>query len=334
MGLNVKGVNKVVKIFRENAYAIGIFEQGSEECKQTGSAFAINESLLLTCFHVIESELENKPAERIRISKDTGYEENGTVLKYDVLGDLAIIQTEQALPSFRVVKIASEIPDIGITSMWAGYPFVYGEEDTLRLRFARGMVSSDYIPLNKRMFVEVDGIVNDGHSGSGVINCETEELFGIMSGSAGSLKEHLEKSQNIYTALQMLHSTTWNIAKTLDHHQSCLEDLAKEINEKLDSRIYPDTYSPRLSVLGKSTNQVLDIFKKLEINVSIEIRPNLFENKDNIYTVFDASIDELFSSFFSLLKDYTEHTERGLRSTIQMGIGVASCGDQISEFIA
>ncbi len=333
MGWNVKGDNKVARIFTENAYAISILKHKSEESQRTGSAFAINESLLLTSFHIIESEIENKPAEQVKILKDTGYEEYGKVLKYDIPGDLAIIQTEQALPSFRIVKIASEIPDIGATSMWAGYPFVYGEEDSLRLRFARGMVSSDFIPLNTRMFVEIDGIVNYGHSGSGVINCETEELFGIMCGSAGSLKEHLEKSQNIYTALQILQST-WSITETLDHHQSCLEDLAKEINGKLDSGIYLDTYSTRLSVPGKLPNQVLDIFKKLGIDVSIEIRPNLFENKDNIYTVFDASIDELFSSFFSLLNDYTEHTEWGLRSTIQMGIGVASCGNQISEFIA
>ena len=331
-----RNLRKAISILEVNTYSVEI-ESMSGNPEELGSAFALSKDTLLTAYHVIEDEETKSPIPKVVVRNDDDFEVTGTITRHDIVSDLAIIQCDEELTKVESYKFDSKIPKVGSSCIWGGYPKIYGEEETLRKRFAQGIISSCVYPQSSKQFMEVDGIVSYGHSGSAVFNCDNGKILGVMIGSAGDFRNHMNKSLTFIKALRVL-VEKWDIFEEIVRNMEELNkqknDIIKVLNDKLDCNLYEDGfYSGRwdVSIPRIIQPRVQKALEDLSIHVSRQKTPWGDHPEGTNLTAFSQDI--AFKALLALLTSWTENIELALQETVQVGIGTISLYENIKPLL-
>ena len=136
-----------------------------------GSGFRISENLIVTNWHVIES---NKNAVRIsNINSNKSY--YARLLKYNVKNDLAILQISDSHKKIFKDRLTLNlsIPDIGTKVFACGNP--HGLEGTFSDGLVSGIPSPGRSDLPKR-FIQITAPIAPGSSGGPLVNSKGEVI--------------------------------------------------------------------------------------------------------------------------------------------------------------
>lgn len=264
--------------------------------RHLGSAFWVDDRLLLTADHVV------REAERDTFTLNTHDGARITAHVSDQIGgaDLAMLQADERPSGVESLSVSADVPEIGCEVVWTGYARLIGEGQLNRQRFGWGPIASTSYANDGGRFFEVDGLFNPGHSGGPVIDQASEKVVGVVSESAGNFEKKLELWDDRVHRLENMFTLTSEISgsqKTSFLEYDSIEDavLEKDILEDFG-----------LSVeLAKQGDDVFLRFDVLEASVlASKVQAEMMR----------SLLDIALKSF-------------------QMGFGVASGGQPLSEFV-
>lgn len=288
---------------------------------------------------------------KVHLTNNKGKIFEGIIIETNKEADLTVIEPKLDLRLSTPFDKVDILPDVGTECIWGGFPRLVGEHSTHRIRFARGMVSSNVYSTKKGSYFDVDGIFNPGHSGSAVISIKTGELIGVVSRSAGELDEHFDNASNTIKAIQAIQSS-WQLFEKTRQTMKEIYDYFRETIPEINGRF--EEISRWLSSLGSSTfwgqlpnpaalwirsewennihgkipNEVARILEEKGITVSRY--PN---NKTTDLTCLRAESDVAWRALIQLMLEWTELMKVAINESFQMGIGIASCGEPLRQLL-
>lgn len=174
------------------------------------------------------------------------------VKECDSLADIALLRLESEISDIIPFTFSSSPPPPGTKCIWGGFLTLIGEFATRRLRYARGMISSESYGSDKTCFFEVDGMFSPGHSGSPILESHSGNLVGLVTSSAGTLYDHFHNARTYTKALRTL---TSNLEILFEVFRT-LEDLG-EYTTQLES------FLEQNCELQEDTLPVISIFEKI-----------------------------------------------------------------------
>lgn len=268
---------------------------------QLGTAFWVDCERLITAAHVVE-EIEDdtvtlQDAEGTSFEARVEYSDPNTVDKSGT--DLALLSTKAAA-SDGGLSLDSEVPSIGTELVWSGYARLFGESKIDRQRFGWGRVASREYEIGRGTFYEVDGLFNPSHSGGPVVDKETGEVVGVVSASAGEFDQLIDKWLERVRVLQGLF------------------DLAKG-----GGMLYRNySYDNPEDALHDKT-----VFEDLGLNVDME-------SDDDGSITLRINMEEIPIQAGQVQAEISELLLETAQQTFQMGVGIASGGDVLDDFIS
>ncbi|WP_160113897.1 S1 family peptidase [Halobellus limi] len=269
---------------------------------QLGSAFWVDSNLLLTAAHVVEAS----PDETVSIRTVDGESFQADIVKKDVNtdqnsgSDLALLEADVPPEDYEVLPMNTEIPSIGTEVLWSGYARLVGEPKIDRQRFGWGRVASTEYGEGEGSFFEVDGLFNPSHSGGPVIDNASGNVVGVVSASAGGFGDVEQKWTEQITQLQELFKL-----------QSSSDGMLFRTYE------YED---PGRGIQAKT------VFQSMGLNVDSDV-----DDDGNIHLQINTeeiplAAGKIQAELAKLLLDTSQ-------ATFQMGVGIASGGSFLKEFI-
>ena len=308
-----------------------------------GTAFATSNSSLIAANHVVNPTETKKPTCKVHLTGPNGEMYEGTIEDSNNEADLARIITDSKIVVNNPFDVVSPPPEIGQLCIWGGFPKLVGESSP-RLRFARGMVSSEMYRSQDGIFFELDGMFSPGHSGSAVINLETGDMVGVVSRSAGDLFEQFSKARDILNAIQVIQSSWKIFEKTMQSMEEVIDSFGEVIPE-IERRFedvsgafefgrFPFWSSIKMPHLwlrsdwenhigGKLPSKVIEILQDKGIRIS--------KHESGVYMT--AKSDVAWSALIQLLLEWTKLMEDAIDESFQMGIGVATCGEPLMKLL-
>jgi len=269
-----------------------------ERPRSQGSAFWVADGHLITAAHVVANN--NSGDITIRTH-------NGEVLDADVIyedqnkaddpgSDIAVLSTDSFPEECQSLSVSSTIPDIGMKVMWSGYARLVGEDSIDRQRFGWGRIASASYPNGDGMFFEVDGLFNPSHSGGPVVNEKTGKVVGIVAQSAGSFEGLYEQWEEKVERLTGL----FNLSKQFQgmmHKSFTYDDPGNAVHD-------------------------MGVFDRLGLEYEEEI------NEDGNYEV-KVNTEQIPIVAGQVQGEISELLLDTAQKTFQMGVGIASGGDEL-----
>jgi hypothetical protein len=272
------------------------------EGEQLGSSFWVNENMLLTAAHVTEAAQQNS----IAVRTVEGELLDAQVVRQDVNtdsnpgSDMALLETNEMPNLYETLPLNTNIPSIGTELVWSGYARLFGESKIDRQRFGWGRVASKEYGENDGTFFEVDGLFNPSHSGGPVVVSETGQVVGLVSASAGGFERLEQEWTNRIEMLQELFSLQQGPSGmlfrtfTYEEPENALRD--KALFERLGLSVDTDT----------------DDDGNMQVQINTEEIP--------------IAAGQIQAELGKLLLDTTQ-------ATFQMGVGIATGGEALEEFL-
>lgn len=145
-----------------------------ETNKGTGSGVFVDETTILTAYHVVEG------TSNVTITlPDYRGTIKGMVIETDTWNDLAVVKIDNTLKNnnyqVRPITLATKEPRLGETV------FIFGSPKGMDFSVTKGIVSNLDRVLSWRSVYQFDAIVHPGYSGGPLVN-ERGELTGIVVG--------------------------------------------------------------------------------------------------------------------------------------------------------
>jgi len=263
-----------------------------------GSAFWVAKNHLLTAAHVVIGSKSGNLT--VRTHSDT-------VLQADVLyqdqstrenpgSDMAVLTTPKHPEECQTLPVSSTVPEIGAKVTWSGYARLVGEEPLDRQRFGWGRIASEPYPNGDGTFFEVDGLFNPSHSGGPVVNEETGQVVGIVAQSAGSFEDLYEQWEEKVETLNGLFKLS-----------------RKFQGGMVRSMTYDD---PGVAVHD------MEIYDRLGVEYEQEI-----DDDGNYVITLDP--DQIPIRAGQIQGEISELLLNTAQKTFQMGVGIASGGDEL-----
>lgn len=134
---------------------------------------------ILTCEHVVE---QSERVEVLWLSGERQQELTAAVkLRVPIPVDLALLQLEGKAPDHKCVYLDRDLPQIGDTLYTFGYPQGYGTEnysggDSATTKYEGKSFQDDVLVLKLK-----EGQIQEGYSGSPLLNVRTGKVCGIVS---------------------------------------------------------------------------------------------------------------------------------------------------------
>lgn len=269
---------------------------------QNGTAFAITEKKLLTAQHVLALKTENNIVKLY----NTTYQKVvlAKIIFEDVEKDLALLEVigDQKLTS---LPIGTELPLMGDMVGWGGYPRLIGERVHLRFRLGSGLIASHSYQEKTSEFFEVNGNFNPALSGGPLFHFSDKKVIGVVIASAGSPDLILDYLRDYKKYLQLLtFFSDFGAGRSISTQISFTYQDSKDINIFL------------FKELG---------FKEREIK-SV--------NKEKGHYSMQVTLSEPITIALNLLNKMINLLEKSARNTYQMGIGIASGGIGLQQFLS
>lgn len=262
--------------------------------RQLGTAFWIADRYLLTAAHVVTAANSNSLAvvtdDETCVSVQVADKNRGA--------DLAVLEAAERPDDIELLSVSAETPRIGTEVVWSGYAQLIGESKVNRQRFGWGPVASDSYDDDGGCFFEVDGLFNPGHSGGPVISQESGEVVGVVSASAGSFEQMLERWSDRVHRLKNLFKVTSDISG-----------------------------SHKTGFLGYDS--VEDAVLEKDILEGFGLDVELVQQEDDILLRFDLNEASVLAS--KIQAEMTQTLLDVALETFQMGVGVASSGGPVVD---
>lgn len=263
-----------------------------------GSAFWVAENHLITAAHVVTA---SKPDDL------TVRSYSGSILEVEVIyenqntrenpgSDIAVLTTTRHPEECQTLPVSSSVPEIGTKVIWSGYARLVGEDLLDRQRFGWGRIASEPYPNGDGTFFEVDGLFNPSHSGGSIVNEETGEVVGIVTQSAGSFEGLYEQWEEKVETLNGLFGLS----------QSFQGGMLREFP-------YDDP--------GKAVHD-MGVYDRLGIEYEQEV------NDDGNYEI-RVDPDQIPIRAGQIQAEISELLLETAQKTFQMGVGIASGGDEL-----
>jgi len=269
-----------------------------ERTRSQGSAFWVADGHLITAAHVVA----NNDSDDITVQTH-----NGEALDADVIyadqntakdpgSDIAVLSTDSFPGECQSLSVSSTIPDIGMNVVWSGYARLVGEDPIDRQRFGWGRIASLSYPSGDGAFFEVDGLFNPSHSGGPVVNEETGEVVGIVAQSAGSFEDLYEQWEEKVETLTGLF----------------------RLSEQSQGMMYRNfSYADP----GKAVHDMA-VFDRLGVEYEQEV------NDDGNYKI-SVNTEQIPIAAGRVQAEISELLLDTAWKTFQMGVGIASGGDEL-----
>lgn len=263
-----------------------------------GSAFWVAENHLVTAAHVVTA---SKPDDL------TVRSYSGSILEVEVIyenqntrenpgSDIAILTTTRHPEECQTLPVSSSVPEIGTKVIWSGYARLVGEDPLDRQRFGWGRIASEPYPNGDGTFFEVDGLFNPSHSGGPVVNEETGEVVGIVTQSAGSFEGLYEQWEEKVETLNGLFGLS----------QAFQGGMFREFS-------YDDP--------GNAVHD-MGVYDRMGIEYEQEV------NDDGNYEI-SVDPDQIPIRVGQIQAEISELLLDTAQKTFQMGVGIASGGDEL-----
>ena len=160
-------------------YQIKIIDNESSQKSTIGSGFIINtQGLAVTNYHVVSRYIIDPENNRIEVEDVNGDISSASLINFDVINDLALIQIDLSEEQSEYIPLAEGLPLQGTSIYSLGNPHDLGMI----------VVPGTFNGLQKNSYYETihfTGSVNSGMSGGPVVN-EDGELVGVNVASAGN----------------------------------------------------------------------------------------------------------------------------------------------------
>lgn len=165
--------------YKEVLYQIKIIDNESGQKSTIGSGFIINgQGLVVTNYHVVSDFILYPKKNRIEVEDIDGKVSQASLVNFDVINDLALIQIQGDALRRQYLPIAEALPTQGSSIYSLGNPHDLGMI----------VVPGTYNGLKQNSFyqkIHFTGSVNSGMSGGPVVN-ERGEAVGVNVASAGN----------------------------------------------------------------------------------------------------------------------------------------------------
>ncbi|WP_371193404.1 serine protease [Glaciecola sp. SC05] len=218
--------------YKEVLYQIKIIDKESSQKSTIGSGFLINATgLAVTNYHVVSDYILSPDKNHIEVEDISGNKSLASLVSFDVVNDLALIQIELSTASEIFLPIAESLPTQGTTIYSLGNPHDLGMI----------VVPGTYNGLKKHSFyqkIHFTGSVNSGMSGGPVIN-ESGHVIGVNVASAGNQLGFLVPLSKLKALVQ--HDS---IIQTSDYKKVIAEQLTEnqsELIKQLSTNEWPST---------------------------------------------------------------------------------------------
>ncbi|MBW4676603.1 MAG: trypsin-like peptidase domain-containing protein [Desmonostoc geniculatum HA4340-LM1] len=184
---------------------------------------------ILTCYHVVEGS-DNVGV--LWLSREGKQELTATVrLRVPIPVDIALLQIEGKTPVHKCVYLDNSFPQIGDSLYTFGYPQGYGTEiysggDSATTKYEGKSFQDDVIVLKLK-----EGHIQEGYSGSPLLNVRTGKVCGIVSVSRDTSSDLGGRATPIPLLFQPKELTA------SPHEQQLILSKLKE-NKKFHQKIY------------------------------------------------------------------------------------------------
>lgn len=272
--------------------------------QQLGTAFWVSDDRLVTAAHVVDAF----DGDRASIQTVEGDSIQFQVVSSDPHTpsspgtDLALIEADSRPDDQETLDLVGDIPPVGGEVVWSGYARLFGEPKIDRQRFGWGKVASTaYGPGDIGMF-EVDGLFNPSHSGGPVVSEESGKVVGVVSASAGAF-EKLEDA--------------WAKRANL------LGEILQVYKMSVGESGFNMSVTPPDPGAGAALQVTFD-----QADIDYDVTTNNGQMEISFYR------EELPGGIGTMLNQMSQLLLDTAQSTFQMGVGISSGGDPLTDLLS
>jgi len=215
--------------FRAALFQIKVIDTPSGNRSALGSGFAINDQLVVTNYHVISQFTENPDTVEIHILDHEGNELTVDIVAVDVVNDLAVLRSPDALPI--QFELAQGQPSIGSTVYALGNPYDLGMSVTEGIYNG---IKDDAFPRR----IHYAGPVNSGMSGGPTVTREGQ-VVGVNVATARNSVGFLVPVAALGNLLNSISNTALSHQDITDTMGSQLWDTQESLSLQLLEQDWP-----------------------------------------------------------------------------------------------